>query len=72
MVELTITMAILAVVAAVSIPRYDPFLSGRRLEEAVQREVNDLRVAQSSAIANSGLFRFRSGSDPNVDMPRKF
>ena len=72
MVQLVTTMAIFAVVAAVSTPLYDSFLSSRRIDEAVRRLVDDLRFAQSSAIAKGGLFRFRSGSDPTVNMPGNY
>ena len=53
MVELSLTMAIMAVLAAIAIPRYAQAISSYRAKAAAQRLVNDLSYVQSVARTTS-------------------
>ncbi|CAN5703301.1 hypothetical protein BH09PLA1_BH09PLA1_08080 [soil metagenome] len=53
MVELVLTMAIMAVLATIAIPRYSSAIASYRVAAAAQRIVADIRLAQSMARAAS-------------------
>ncbi len=53
LVELALTMAIMAVLASIAIPRYARSIANYRAAAAAQRIVADIRLAQSTARASS-------------------
>ena len=63
LIELVITVAILAVMLAVAMPLFFEIIAKRRLTAAVERVAGDLRYAQSQAVTQGGLFRLHEGGD---------
>ena len=55
--ELVITLVIVAVLAAIAIPYTGHYLESRRLEGASQAVLSDLNLARSSALANNTATR---------------
>lgn len=71
-VELLVALAMVAILAGVSLPVFTAALQNRRLDGAVRKIVGDLRYAQSLAVAQGGLYRFHSGDDPLANQPGRY
>ena len=63
LVELVTVVAMLIILAGVSMPLFNAAITQSRLAGAVQRVANDLRNARSLAVSQGGVYRLHSGDD---------
>jgi len=63
LVELVMVVALLIILAGVSMPVFNTVITQRRLTGAVQRVANDLRYVRSQAVTQGGIQRLHSGDE---------
>jgi type II secretion system protein H len=68
LIELVVVMAIMAIVAAVVLPRLDPFVPSRRLKSAARTLSGTITLAYGESIARNKTYRLYL--DPSKDMYR--
>lgn len=67
--ELLVVMAMLAVLAAVSMPIFAATLKNSRFNGAVRQLSTDIRYARSLAVSKGGFYGVHSGRDPFIADP---
>ncbi len=65
--ELVVVLAMVAILAAISMPFLFGAMENYRLNGAARRIASDLRYAQSLAVTKSGVYGFHWGGDPLAD-----
>ena len=68
-IELLVAVAIVPIVAAVSMPFFLAAMESSRLNGAARRIAGDLRLAQSLAVSRGGIYGWHWGGDPNGAPP---
>jgi Tfp pilus assembly protein FimT len=72
LVELLSLVLVTGILGMVAIPQFSASLQSFRLNGAARKIVADLRLAQSHAVAQGGLYRFHSGNEPGVGHPEQY
>lgn len=72
LIEILVTVAIIAVLIGLALPSFTTTLQVRRLNGATRQVASDLRYIQSQAITQGGLFRLHSGYDAAVNKPGQY
>jgi len=65
LLELMITLAILAILAAIALPSFQSVLEGRRLVGAAENLFADLQFARSESIKRNEVIRFQATTGAN-------
>jgi prepilin-type N-terminal cleavage/methylation domain-containing protein len=68
-VEMLVVMAMLAILATVSLPIFAATIKNARLSGAVRQLAGDIRSARSLAVSKGGFYGVHSGRDPAIGDP---
>ena len=68
-IELLLVVAILAILGKLSMPYFTATIESYRLNGAARRVAGDLRLAQSLAVSQGGIYGWHWGGDPNAISP---
>ena len=69
MLEILVAMAMLAILAGISMPVFSNTMASYRFNGAVWRVLSDIRYAQSLAVANSRIYSWHWGGDGGAPGP---